>query len=283
MLSAPPGSDKNLWLCLQGRKKDVKDMLLAIDVGNTNIEFGVLKEGSLLASFRLGTNREITSDEVGLHLLAFFQIHHIKVGEIAEVLITSVVPQINYSMTNAVRKYIGKEALVVGENISIQIENLYDKPEEVGADRLVDALAGYRKYGGPLIVVDFGTATTFDAINAQGAYLGGGIYPGIRISMDALFQKTAKLPRVELVKPDSVIGKNTIHSLQSGAIYGYVGATENIIHELKKVLGEDAKVVATGGFSRLIGQYTKAFQTVDRHLTLDGLWMIYQDYLATKG
>lgn len=170
----------------------------------------------------------------------------------------------------------------MGENLPFYIENKYDNPKEVGADRLVNAMAAYHKYRTPLIIVDFGTATTFDAVDASGAYLGGAIYPGIKISMDALFQKAAKLPRVELVNPGSVVGKNTVHSMQAGVIYGYVGAVKNIIEHMKESLGENTRVVATGGFSKLIGKEAGVFDSIDKTLTIEGLMMIYDHYRREK-
>ncbi len=253
-------------------------MILAIDIGNTNMEFGICSEDKVLAAFRLGTNRDITSDEVGLFASQFFSIQGYDRKDIEDVVIASVVPQVMYSVNNAIKKYFGKQALVVGENLPFYVENKYDNPREVGADRLVNVIAAYEKYKSPLIIVDFGTATTFDAVDSTGAYLGGAIYPGIKISMDALFQKASKLPRVELVNPGKVIGKNTVNSMQAGAIYGYVGAVKNIINHMKNDLGEDTKVVATGGFSKMIGKEAGVFDSIDKTLTLEGLMMIYKRY-----
>ena len=254
-------------------------MLLAIDIGNTNMEFGIFDGERLAGSFRLGTNRDITSDEVGLFTSQFFRENGFDRREIEDVVITSVVPQVMYSISNAVKKYFyGKVPLVAGDNLPFQIENRYEQPKEVGADRLVAAVGGFHKYGGPLIVVDFGTATTFDAVDARGAYLGGAIFPGIRISREALFTKTAKLPRVELVAPGRVIGRNTVASLQAGAVYGYVGAVSSIVSRMKAELDGDVKVVATGGLARLIGDETGVFHAIDRTLTLDGLRLIYENF-----
>ncbi|MGI5965694.1 MULTISPECIES: type III pantothenate kinase [Anaerotruncus] len=253
-------------------------MLLAIDIGNTNMEFGVFDGGKMVASFRLGTNREITSDEVGLFTTQFFAINGIDRHDIVDIIIASVVPQVMYSITNAMKKYFfQKQPLIVGDNIQMRIENRYDNPKDVGADRLVAALAAYHKYGGPLIVVDFGTATTFDAIGRNGEYLGGAIYPGIKISMDALFSKTAKLPRVELIRPEKIIGRNTITSLQSGAVNGYIGAVTNIVNGIKAELGEDTRAIATGGLAKLVDDEGKIFSAIDRTLTLDGLRIIYEE------
>ena len=253
-------------------------MLFVIDIGNTNIEFGVYCDGEIVAGFRLGTNRDITSDEVGLTTMQFFYIHKIDLGSIEDVIITSVVPQVVYSMKNAVRKYLGKEPLIIKENLPVNIVNKYHNPEEVGADRLVTAYAGFRKYGGNLVVIDFGTATTFDVVDGEGAYLGGVIYPGIKISLDALVEKTAKLPKVQIEAPDQVIGKNTITSMQSGIVYGYTGAVMNIVAQIEKQMGTALKVVATGGLAKMIGEQIDSFMVIDKTLILDGLNMIYEDY-----
>ena len=258
-------------------------MLLAIDIGNTNMEFGVFEGTDLRASFRLGTNRNITSDEVGLFICEFFRENELDRHQVEDVIVASVVPQVMHSITSAIRKYFfQKKPLVVGDNVFAPIVNKYENPKEVGADRLVAAVGAYHKYGGPLVVVDFGTATTFDAVDADGAYLGGVIYPGIRISMDALFTQAAKLPRVELIRPPHIIGRNTVTSLQAGAVYGYVGAVTNIVTGVKAELGGQATVIATGGLASLIGNETDIFYAIDRTLTLDGLVIIYQAYLARK-
>lgn len=253
-------------------------MLFAVDIGNTNMEFGIFEQDRLKANFRLGTNRDVTSDEVGLLIRQFFLIHHVEIEQIEDVIITSVVPQVVYSVKNAMRKYLNINALVVQENIKINIENKYSNQEEVGADRLVNAYAGFQKYGGPLIVVDFGTATTFDVISGEGAYLGGLIYPGIKISLDALVEKASKLPKVQIKPPAKVIGDNTIMSIQSGIVYGYSGAVIHMVDLIEKELGEKTTVIATGGLSQMIGKETNVFKAIDKSLTLDGLFMIYQDY-----
>lgn len=254
-------------------------MLLAIDIGNTNMEFGVFDGTEMVASFRLGTNRDITSDELGLFASQFFLNSKIERTGIEDIIIASVVPQVMYSVSNAIKKYFyNKVPLIVMDNIKLDIINLYDNPGDVGADRLVASIAAHYKYGGPLIVVDFGTATTFDVIGKNGEYLGGAIYPGIKISMDALFSKTAKLPRVELIRPERVIGRNTVGSLQSGIVNGYVGAITHIIDLIRKELGADARVVATGGLAKLIGDTSDIFAAIDRSLILDGLRIIYDNY-----
>lgn len=251
-------------------------MILVIDIGNTTMEFGIYEGEELVGVFRLGSKRDISSDEVGLFVTQYFEYKQISVDDIKDVVISSVVPQLNYSVGSAVRKYLGCEPEIIGENLACGIPNLYENPNEVGTDRLVDAYAAVRKYGSPVIVVDFGTATTCDAISKGGAYLGGVIYPGIKTSMDALYEKTAKLPKIELLKPALTIGKNTVASMQSGAYYGYLGAVERLCRDIKKVLGYEAKVVATGGFSRLFEDEKELFDYFDPQLALEGIRMIYE-------
>lgn len=251
-------------------------MILVIDIGNTTMEFGIYEGEKLSGVFRLGSKRDITSDEVGLFVTQYFEYKKIPVDNIEDVIISSVVPQVNYSVCSAVKKYFDREPLVIGENIFCDMPNLYENPKEVGADRLVDSYAAYKKYGGPLIIVDFGTATTCEAVSQQGEYLGGIIYPGIKTSMDALYEKAAKLPKVEILKPEFALGKNTVSSMQSGAYYGYLGAIEKMVQNLKASVGENAKVVATGGFARLFAE-ENLFDHVDQRLPLEGIKMVYED------
>ncbi|MBE6900624.1 MAG: type III pantothenate kinase [Ruminococcaceae bacterium] len=251
-------------------------MILVIDIGNTTMEFGLYEGDSLTGVFRLGSKRDITSDEVGLFVTQFFEYRKLSVGDVSDVIISSVVPQINYSVCSAVRKYFGLEPFVIGENIFCNMPNLYENPKEVGADRLVDSYAAFKKYGGPLIIVDFGTATTCEAVSETGEYLGGIIYPGIKTSMDALYEKAAKLPKIEILKPEFALGKNTVSSMQSGAYYGYLGAIEKMVENLKAIIGAEAKVVATGGFARLFAE-EKLFDYIDQRLPLEGIKMVYED------
>ena len=254
-------------------------MLFAIDVGNTNIVMGIFQGDKLIANFRMATDKTKTSDEIGLLLMQFLSLENIDKSNIEDIIISSVVPPIMYSLTNACRRYIGREALIVGQDVLPAINVKYDNPKEVGADRIVNAVAARAKYGAPLVIVDFGTATTFCAINKSGDYVGGVIASGIKISMDALFEKAAKLPRIEIVKPDKVIGSNTVASMQSGAVYGYVGQVEYIVSRIKEELDErDCKVVATGGLAAMIAQHTDSIDFVDRLLTLDGLRLIYKNH-----
>ena len=252
-------------------------MILVIDIGNTTMEFGIYDKENLCGVFRLGSKRDITSDEVGLFVTQYFEYKNIPVDSVDDVVISSVVPQLNYSVCSAVKKYFDREPLVIGENIFCNMPNLYENPKEVGADRLVDSFAAFRKYGGPLIIVDFGTATTCEAVSEKGEYLGGIIYPGIKTSMDALYEKAAKLPKIEILKPEFALGKNTVSSMQSGAYYGYLGAIEKMVQNLKNCVGKNAKVVATGGFARLFAEETGLFDFVDQRLPLEGIRMVYED------
>lgn len=251
-------------------------MILVIDIGNTTIEFGIYDNEKLIGVFRLGSKRDISSDEVGLFASQFFEHRHISMCGVNAVVISSVVPQLNYSVTSAIKKYFGLEPYIIGENLICDIPNLYENPKDVGADRLVDAYAAIKKYGAPLIIVDFGTATTCDAVSEKGEYLGGIIYPGIKISMDALYEKASKLPKIEIVKPDSVIGKNTVASMQSGAYLGYLGAIEKMVDCIKKELGNGTRVIATGGFSRLFEGEQGLFDYIDQRLPLEGIRMVYE-------
>lgn len=251
-------------------------MLLAVDIGNTNMEFGVFFKDKLIANFRLVTNRHVTSDEIGLFMRKFFEIQNIVYTDIHHVVIVSVVPQVMFSVSNAIRKYLSIEPLIVGENCEPPIENLYLNQKEVGMDRLVNAYAAHCAYKGALIIVDYGTATTFDVVNENGGYEGGCIFPGIKISMEALNHNAAKLPRVEIAAPEKVIGKDTVSSMQSGAICGFVGASVYTINEIKRELALPVTVIATGGLAGLICKNTDAIDHVDKFLTLRGLYEIWR-------
>ena len=257
-------------------------MLLTMDIGNTNMKFGVFQGDELTHSFRLGTRHDVTSDEIGLTLMQFLSFVGVERREVEDVCITSVVPQVMHAATNAMRKYIGREPLVAGDALKIKIPNRYGNPEEVGMDRLVDAVGAYQRYGGPLVIVDFGTATTFNAVDRDGGYLGGAIMPGIRISMKALFERTAKLPRIELADPGMVIGRNTVQSMQAGAFYGYSGAVMNIAALMKQELGPDTQLVVTGGLSSLFSKGVAGIDHVDTTITLNGLLTLYKEYKAER-
>lgn len=251
-------------------------MLLAIDVGNTNMVFGLYEGDKLRGSFRISTNSERTSDELGMQISQYYHFHGIDRTETDAVIIASVVPPVMYTVINAIRKYLRVQPLVVGRDVDAGIVNCYNNPREVGADRLVNAVSAVRKYGKPLIIVDIGTATTFDAIDAQGAYQGGVIFPGIKVAMEALFLKASKLPRVDIERPEKAIGKTTVQSMQSGAVRGYVGALTGIVGDMQKELGGNARVVATGGMGRMMAEYCPLIDEVDPNLTLEGLRLIYE-------
>ena len=254
-------------------------MLLVIDVGNTNIVFGVYEEDQLLYDWRIATEKNRTSDEYGLLFEQIFKYHGLCPKSVDDVIISSVVPTLMHTLSAMSIKYFSKKPIIVGPGVKTGMNIKYDNPKEVGADRIVNAVAGYEKYGGPLIIVDFGTAITFCAISKEGDYLGGAITPGITISSEALFLRTAKLPKVELVKPDTVVAKNTVNSIQSGLIYGYIGLVDYIVERMMEEMkgeGEVKTVLGTGGFSSLIAKESKYLNKIDKLLTLDGLRIIYE-------
>lgn len=251
-------------------------MILVLDVGNTNIVLGVYKGDDLITNWRISTNRQQTADEYGMLISDLFRYHNLDKDSIEAIIISSVVPPIMPMLEEMSRNYFGLEPLIVGPGIKTGMPILYENPREIGADRVVNAIAGFEKYGGPLIIVDFGTATTFCVISAKGEYLGGCITPGIGIATEALFQRAAKLPRIELVKPKKIIGKNTISSMQAGIIYGYIGQVDGIVERIKEEISGELFVIATGGMASLIAEESKTVQKVDKWLTLDGLKIIYQ-------
>jgi type III pantothenate kinase len=250
-------------------------MLLVFDVGNTNIVMGVYQGERLLRSWRLSTDRNQTADEYSVKILAFLSLTDLKPEDFAAVIISSVVPPLMPTLERMIRLCFKLEPLVVGPGIKTGLPILYDNPREVGADRIVNAVAGYERYGGPLIIVDFGTATTFCVIDGQGRYLGGAISPGIGIAAEALFQRAAKLPRIELVKPKQVIGRNTVASMQSGIVYGYIGLVDGIVRRLIKERGGQVRVLATGGMAALMADESETIELIDENLTLEGLRLIY--------
>lgn len=250
-------------------------MLLAIDVGNTNIMLGVFSGEKVHVCWRIATHRESTEDELGIAIINLLQHSRLELKDITAVAVSSVVPPLMYSLERMSKKYFGLEPLVVGPGMITGLNILIDNPREVGADRIVNAVAGFSLYGGPLIIVDFGTATTFCAISEKGDYLGGAIAPGIGISMEALFEKAAKLPRVELLRPRRVIGKDTISSMQSGIIYGFVGQVDGIVRRMAREFSSAPLVVATGGFAPLIARESETIDKVNPLLTLEGLRIIF--------
>lgn len=251
-------------------------MILVLDVGNTNITLGAYEGKNLINYWRMCTDRGKSSDEFGMFILDLLRYENIKVSDIEAIIIASVVPPMMYSLEHAFRKYFKSEPIVVGPGIKTGINIKYDNPKEVGSDRIVNAVAACTIYGGPVIIVDFGTATTFCAISSKNEYLGGVICPGIKIAAEALFQKTAKLPRIEIAKPEAVIGKNTVASMQSGMVYGYVGKVDYIVKRIKEEMKEDnIKVIATGGMARLIASESETIDKIDGLITLEGLRIIY--------
>lgn len=252
-------------------------MLLTIDVGNTNTVFGIFDADNLIGTFRMSTSSERTSDELGMQILEFYSFYKVKPEQTCDIIVSSVVPQVMYSLNNACVKYLKKTPYVVGQNIDHGMVNLYINPSEVGADRLVNAVYAVKKYGSPLIIIDIGTATTFDAISKDGEYLGGAIFPGIKVSMEALFMKAAKLPRIDIVKPKIVIGTSTVTSLQSGAVNGYIGAINGIIQGMKSEMGSDVKVIATGGMGGMFSDLMENIECSDKDMTLEGLREIYKN------
>ena len=251
-------------------------MLLCIDVGNTNIVLGVFDGEELVADFRLHTDERSTGDELGLLVSGLLESRDIATGSVSAVVVSNVVPILARPIDELAHHYFRMAPMVIGPGIRTGMRILYEDPRQVGADRIVNSIAAFRRYGGPAVLVDFGTATTFDAISAQGDYLGGAIAPGIVLSLDALVAHAAKLTRVELLAPPTVIGRNTTASMQAGLVYGYVGLIEGIVERMKKELGDGAKVIATGGLAELISAQTAAIDTVDQRLTLDGLRIIHE-------
>lgn len=251
-------------------------MILCIDVGNTHVTLGLFRQEVLTFHWRVATLPERTSDEYGLLLLGLLGQSGVKTDEIAGVALASVVPPQTGTWVEASTRFLKRTPLVVDAGIRTGVKIRYDDPRQVGADRVVDAAAVARLYGGPACIVDFGTATTFDAISAEGDYLGGAIAPGLGVALEALCARAAKLPRVEVVRPPTVIGKNTVHSMQSGILFGYVGLVEGMVSRFREELGPDMKVVGTGGFVELIARETKVFTALAPTLTLEGLRIIYE-------
>jgi type III pantothenate kinase len=258
-------------------------MLLAIDVGNTNIVLGVFDGARLVQSWRLQTLRERTADELGLLVDGLFAHSHIDRGQIRGVILGSVVPPLTGTMRQMVERYFGVKALTIEPDVNTGMPILYKNPAEVGADRIVNAVAAYEKFGGgrngparPMIVVDFGTATTLDAVSAKGEYLGGAICPGVQISADALFQRAARLPRIDVRKPASVVGQTTVGAMESGLFYGYVGMVEGLVRRMAAELGGEIICVATGGLADVIAPETTLIQHVDPDLTLHGLRIVWE-------
>ncbi|MCH8974288.1 MAG: type III pantothenate kinase [Chloroflexi bacterium] len=251
-------------------------MLLTLDIGNTNVTAGVFDGDTLAASWRLATDAHRLTDEYALQLRDLLPMKGVRVEDVREVAICSVVPQLTSVFDEVARVLFGAEALVVGTGTRTGVRILYDNPRDVGADRIVDAAAAYHLYGGPAIVVDFGTATVFDAISADGAYLGGSIVAGLNIAAEALYQQTSQLRRIEMVAPPTAIGKNTVHAMQSGFVFGYAGLVDTIVGRFKgEMEAPNATVVATGGLAQVIADEASAIDVVNQELTLHGLRHIF--------
>jgi type III pantothenate kinase len=251
-------------------------MLLTIDVGNTNTVLGVFEGASLLAHWRLTTRREQTADEYGILVRSLFSTSGLEPSRIDAVALASVVPPLTPVLVELARQYLGHDPLVVGPGVETGVPILYEPPGDVGADRIVNALAAFVAYGGPVIVVDFGTATTFDVITRKGEYLGGVICPGVGVSADALFQRAARLPRVDVRRPASVVGRSTVGSIQSGLYFGYAAMCEGLVARLRAEIGEPTRVVATGGLAETLAADIPSIEAVDPVLTLTGLRLIWE-------
>jgi type III pantothenate kinase len=250
-------------------------MFLAIDVGNTNITIGLYEGPNLGPRWRFATSHDMTPDEYGILMTNLFRQAGIKASDVRDAAIASVVPPLTGTFVEACRQYLSCEAMVVDGTSYTGVPVRYEDPAQVGADRIVDAAAAHRLYGSPACIVDFGTATTFDAISADGEYLGGAIAPGIGIAADALFRRAAKLPKVDIQRPPAAIGKNTLHSMQSGLLFGYVGLVEGMVARFLDELGPSTRVIATGGLAEIIARETKVISIVAPWLTLDGLRIVY--------
>ncbi|WLD93481.1 type III pantothenate kinase [Alkalihalobacillus sp. AL-G] len=251
-------------------------MILVIDVGNTNIVLGVYDGDELKYHWRIGTSRKKSEDEYGMFITNLLSHVGLEIGDIKGIIISSVVPPIMFPLEKMCEKYFGIQPMVIGPGIKTGLNIKTENPREVGADRIVNAVAAIHEYGSPLIIVDFGTATTYCYIDEQRNYLGGAISPGIGISTEALYTHAAKLPRIEITSPDTVIGKNTVSAMQAGIFYGYVGQVEGIVQRMKTKVNVNPKVIATGGLAKLIGKESPHIDVVDPFLTLKGLQLIYR-------
>lgn len=257
-------------------------MLLAFDVGNSNIVLGVFEKGKLLTNWRLETDTSKSADEYGMMINQLFTYEGLHMEDVEDIIISSVVPSMLFTLQHLATKYFHERAIVIEAGVKTGLIIKYDNPKQVGADRIVNAVAAYAKYGGPLIIIDFGTATTFCAVSENAEYLGGTIAPGLKISSEALFEKTSKLPKVELEEPGHTICRNTIQSMQSGLVYGHMGMVDFVVRKMKAELmetyscGKEPIVVATGGLATLIDPGVNCIDYVDKMLTLEGLEIIYE-------
>jgi len=251
-------------------------MLLAFDVGNTTIAIGLFRGKKLVKSWKIKTDSDKTSDEYGAVLLDLMGVAGLAPAKVTGAIISSVVPPLTPAIEEVCRTYFATEASVVGPGLKTGMPILYENPLEVGADRITAAVAAFERHGGPVIVLDFGTATTFDAVSAKGEYLGGAIAPGVRISAEALYLKTAKLPRIEIRKPKRAVGRTTVSSMQSGLYFGYIGLVTRIIEEMRKEIGAGARVIATGGFGGQVTEELPVIEAYEPDLVLEGLRIIHE-------
>lgn len=251
-------------------------MIFVLDVGNTNTVLGVYDEDILKYHWRIETSRNKTEDEYGMVIKSLLQHEGLSFDQFDGIIISSVVPPIMFALERMCKKYFGVKPLIVGPGIKTGLNIKYENPREVGADRIVNAVAGIQEYGSPLIIVDFGTATTYCYINEDKQYMGGAIAPGINISTEALYSKAAKLPRIEISRPEGIIGKNTVSAMQSGILYGYVGQVEGIVNRIKAQINLEPTVIATGGLATLIANESTVIDVVEPFLTLKGLQLIYK-------
>jgi type III pantothenate kinase len=251
-------------------------MLLAVDLGNTNVVMGLYEQEKLVQTFRVATVRSRTEDEYAVLLQQLLSLRQLTSRAVSAAIIASVVPQLTDVMVSAIRQALGREPLIVGPGLKTGMPVLYDNPHDVGADRVVDAIAAYARYQSGVIVVDFGTATTFNCVSPKGEYLGGVIVPGVKVSLEGLMQSAAKLRPVELTAPPRVLGRNTTHALQSGVIHGYAAMVDGLVDRLVEELGFPCRVIATGGLSSLIGKHATRIEELDPNLTLEGLRILYE-------
>lgn len=252
-------------------------MILTLDIGNTNIKTALFEGMEMVQYWRVSTDRNMSSDEYGILLMNLFAHKHISPDQVDGIMISSVVPQINFTIEHMCRTYFKQEPRIIGPGIKTGINIKYENPRELGSDRIANAVAAYELYGGPCITIDFGTATSFGVISEKGEFLGGAICPGLKLAAEALTERAAKLPRFELVKPESVIGRNTVTNMQAGIVYGYIGQINYLIDRMKKELGApNAKVIATGGLAVLVAGESNVIDVMDGLLTLKGLCLIHR-------
>lgn len=252
-------------------------MILTMDIGNTNIKTALFEGENMVQYWRLSTNKQMSSDEYGILLANLFRHNDLDMKDVSGIIISSVAPSINFTIEHMVQNYFGIQPMMVVPGIKTGINLKYDNPRELGSDRIANAVAAWELYGGPCIFIDFGTATTFGVMSAKGEFLGGAICPGLKLASEALVDRAAKLPRFELVKPESAIGRNTIANLQSGIVYGHVGLVTYLIQKMRQELkAPDARVIATGGMALLVAGETDMIDVLDGTLTLKGLRLIYE-------